>query len=85
MALLIVAVVAVILLVAGGYGVMQERAESNDEIRQLRAALATAASSEDIDKARAEGANDAMGGALTLTLEALDSYLPPKVTLKHAS
>ena len=36
-------------------------------------------------KARAEAANDAMGGALTLTLEALDSYLPPKVTLKHAS
>ena len=54
MGLLIIAVVAVILLIAGGYGVMQERAESNAEIRSLRAALATAASSEDIDKAYAE-------------------------------
>lgn len=33
----------------------------------------------------AEAAIAAMGGALPLTLEALESYLPPKVTLKHAS
>jgi cell division protein FtsN len=33
--------VALILLAAGGYGVMQERAETQEELRQLRANLAT--------------------------------------------
>jgi len=34
---------------------------------------------------RAEAAIAAMSGALPRTLEALDPYLPPKVTLQHAS
>jgi len=54
MGLLLVAVIAVVLLIAGGYGVMQQRAESKEEIRQLHAALATAASDEDIEKVRTE-------------------------------
>ena len=40
--LISVALVAVILLVVGGYGVMQQRSEMREEIRQLRSALATA-------------------------------------------
>lgn len=53
-ALLVVAVVAVILLLAGGYGVMQDRAASKQEILRLNAELATAASGEQLDEARAE-------------------------------
>lgn len=53
-ALLVVAVVAVILLLAGGYGVMKDRAASQEEITRLKAELATAASGEELDEARAE-------------------------------
>jgi cell division septation protein DedD len=53
-ALLVVAVVAVILLLAGGYGVMKDRAASQAEITRLSAELATAASGEELDEARAE-------------------------------
>jgi cell division septation protein DedD len=42
--LIIVAVVALLLLGAGGYGVMQQRSATQEEIRQLQAALATAGS-----------------------------------------
>ena len=41
-ALLAVGLVAIILLAAGGYGVLQQRAATEEEIRQLRAELATA-------------------------------------------
>ena len=44
--MIVVGVVALILLTAGGYGVMQQRSATDDEIRQLRATLATTASPE---------------------------------------
>jgi cell division protein FtsN len=44
MGLVAVAVLAVVLLGAGGYGVLQQRAATEAEIRELRAALAVAAS-----------------------------------------
>jgi cell division protein FtsN len=47
-----VAILAVVLLAAGGYGVMQQRAATQDELRQLRAALATAASPADVSASR---------------------------------
>lgn len=52
MGLIAVAILAVVLLVAGGYGVMQQRGDTQEEIRQLRAALATTASSEDVSASR---------------------------------
>lgn len=42
LSLIAVAVVAVLLLAAGGYGVLQQRAAMQEEIRQLQADLATA-------------------------------------------
>lgn len=47
-----VAVVALVLLAAGGYGVVQQRAATQDEIRQLQAALATAASPAEVAQTR---------------------------------
>lgn len=44
--LIVIAIVAVLLLAAGGFGVMQERAATQEELRQLRATLATAANPE---------------------------------------
>ena len=41
--LIIVAIVALLLMAAGGYGVIQQRSATQEEIRQLQAALATAA------------------------------------------
>ncbi|MFT4612896.1 MAG: cell division septation protein DedD [Bacteroidia bacterium] len=52
MGLIAVAVLALILLIAGGYGVIQQRKATGDEIRQLRAELATATSQQDIDQSR---------------------------------
>jgi cell division septation protein DedD len=46
--LIATAIVAFILLTAGGYGVMQQRAATEAELRQLRATLATSASHEDV-------------------------------------
>lgn len=47
--LIAVAIVALVLLVAGGYGVMQQRAATEAELRELRAALAnTPSSPEDV-------------------------------------
>jgi len=46
--LVIVGVTALILLAAGGYGVVQQRAATQDEIRQLQARLATAASPDEL-------------------------------------
>lgn len=53
LSLVAVAVVALVLLAAGGYGVMQQRAATEDELRQLRAELATASSSSGDSAARA--------------------------------
>lgn len=44
--LIVIAIVAVLLLAAGGFGVMQERSATQEELRQLRATLATTASRE---------------------------------------
>jgi cell division septation protein DedD len=53
LSLIAVAVVALVLLAAGGYGVMQQRAAMEDELRQLRAELATASSPSGDSAARA--------------------------------
>lgn len=50
--LIIVAVVALALLAAGGYGVVQQRAATQAEIRDLQAALATAASPAEVAQTR---------------------------------
>ena len=50
--LIIVAVVALVLLAAGGYGVVQQRAATQGEIRELQAALATAASPAEVAQTR---------------------------------
>jgi cell division septation protein DedD len=47
-----VAVVAVLLLVAGVYGVLQERAATQEELRELRATLATSADQADLRSSR---------------------------------
>jgi cell division septation protein DedD len=53
LSLIAVAVVALVLLAAGGYGVMQQRAAMEDELRQLRAELATTSSPSGDSAARA--------------------------------
>jgi cell division septation protein DedD len=50
--MIVVGVIALILLTAGGYGVMQQRSAMEDEIRQLRATLATTASPEEVTASR---------------------------------
>jgi len=52
MGLIIVAVVALLLLGAGGYGVMQQRASMQEEIRTLQAAVATSASPAELTNSR---------------------------------
>lgn len=54
--LIAVAVIALVLLIAGGYGVMQQRSATQEEIRELRAALATAASPEEVAESRTAAA-----------------------------
>ena len=51
--LIAVGALALVLLIAGGYGVMQQRSETQEEILQLQAVLATAASPEDVNASRA--------------------------------
>jgi cell division septation protein DedD len=51
--LIAVGALALVLLIAGGYGVIQQRSETQEEILQLQAALATAASPEDVNASRA--------------------------------
>ncbi|MEZ5503024.1 MAG: SPOR domain-containing protein [Halioglobus sp.] len=51
--LIAVAIVAVALLAAGGYGVMQQRAATEEELRHLRAELASASSNKDGGATRA--------------------------------
>jgi cell division septation protein DedD len=50
--MIVVAVVALVLLAAGGYGVVQQRAAMQEEIRQLRVSLATAANPTEISAGR---------------------------------
>ncbi|MEE4144839.1 MAG: SPOR domain-containing protein [Halieaceae bacterium] len=50
--LVIVGIIALVLLAAGGYGVIQQRSATQDEIRQLQAALATAASPAEVVASR---------------------------------
>ncbi len=50
--LIAVAVVAMVLLAAGGYGVIQQRSAMQNEIRQLQAELATAANPEELSAGR---------------------------------
>lgn len=51
--LIAVAVLALLLLAAGGYGVMKQRAAMEEEIRELQSQLALAANPEDISATRA--------------------------------
>ncbi|MEM1114629.1 MAG: SPOR domain-containing protein [Pseudomonadota bacterium] len=50
--LIAVAVVALLLLAAGGYGIMQQRAAAEDELRELRAALANTISRDEASENR---------------------------------
>jgi cell division septation protein DedD len=50
--LIIVGLVALVLLAAGGYGVIQQRSAAQQEIRQLQATLATAASPAEVAASR---------------------------------
>ena len=50
--LIAVAILAIVLLAAGGYGVMQQRSATQEEIRQLRAQLATAAQPAEVSTTR---------------------------------
>jgi cell division septation protein DedD len=50
--LIAVAVIALILLAAGGYGVMQQRTATENELRELRAALATTGNPRDASASR---------------------------------
>lgn len=50
--LIVVGIVALVLLVAGGYGVIQQRSATQEEIRQLQAALATSASPAEVVASR---------------------------------
>lgn len=51
--LIIVGIIALVLLGAGGYGVMQDRAALQEEVRDLQAALATTASPKEVAQTRA--------------------------------
>jgi cell division septation protein DedD len=50
--LIVVAIVALALLAAGGYGVIQQRSATQEELRQLQATLATAASPAQVNASR---------------------------------
>ncbi|MFT7174045.1 MAG: hypothetical protein ACJAUG_000033 [Halioglobus sp.] len=50
--LIAVAIIALLLLSAGGYGVMQQRASMQEEIRSLQAAAATSASPKEVTASR---------------------------------
>ncbi|MCB1695990.1 MAG: SPOR domain-containing protein [Pseudomonadales bacterium] len=50
--MVVVGIVALVLLAAGGYGVIQQRSSAQEEIRQLQAALATAGSPAELAASR---------------------------------
>lgn len=52
LAMIAVAALALVLLAAGGYGVMEQRSAMQEEIRQLQASLATSASPEEVAASR---------------------------------
>jgi len=72
LSLIAVAVVAILLLAAGGYGVLQQRAAMQEEIRQLQADLATAVTPAEAAASR-EAARDLeqRNGELQARLDAL--------------
>lgn len=75
MRLILVAIVAVALLAAGGYGVLQQRAATQAELNELRATLAVAAKPEDAGASRSaleslqQSYNKLSAQAEALTLE----------------
>ncbi len=70
--LIVVAVFAVLLLAAGGYGVMQQRTNMQEEIRILQAAVATSASPDEISASReARRVLNDRNAELTATVDAL--------------
>lgn len=70
--LIIVTIIALLLLFAGGYGVIQQRAETQEEIRKLQAALATAANPTDITASRdAVLATEKLNAELRSTVDTL--------------
>ncbi len=67
LSLIAVAIVALVLLVAGGYGVMQQRTATENELRELRAELATAGNPGSVSPSQGQDAQ----GELQLAFEAL--------------
>ena len=70
MGLMAVAMLALVLLIAGGYGVIQQRKATGEEIRQLRGQLATATSQKDVDQSRSalqamKASNDELQASIT--------------------
>ncbi len=50
--LIAVGIIALLMVVAGGYGIVQQRATTQEEVLELRAALATAVSPEEVSESR---------------------------------
>ncbi len=70
--LIAVAIIALLLLAAGGYGVIQQRSAMQEEIRQLQAALATTSSNTEVAASRqARRALQLKNGALQLQVDSL--------------
>jgi cell division septation protein DedD len=70
--LIVVVVFALLLLAAGGYGVMQQRARMQDEIRTLRATVATSASPDELSASReARRVLEGRNAELSTTIDAL--------------
>jgi cell division protein FtsN len=70
--LIAVAILALVLLAAGGYGVVQQRAAMKEEIRQLQAEQSTTASKQDMaDNRQAQRALDARNDDLQFQVDAL--------------
>ncbi len=70
--LIAVAAIALLLLAAGGYGVIQQRGAMQDEIRQLQSALATTSSNVEVATSRqAQRALEAENDGLRIQLGAL--------------
>jgi len=70
--LIAVGVLALLLVVAGGYGVMQQRSATQEEIRELQAELATRANPEDLAASRVALQDlQARNAELTAALDAL--------------
>ena len=67
------AILALVLLTAGGYGVVQQRAAMKEQIRELQAELGTTASNQEVAVSRqAQRALDARNSDLQLRINALE-------------